>query len=664
MIVVDDDARRSMSPAPRRLIALGHYPDNPWQQINYADLDARGVAVDLRPFDDDLDDVGSGDVVHVNWTAPLSQLAADSEAADAAVLAVIARLRRATIAGARLLWTIHNRMPHELEFASAELMLQRAMAAMADGIHVMNERSAERMAPDVRLPANRVIHIPHPSYVGWYPSRQARSEARAALGLPDDSPVVVSVGALRGYKGLRRLVAAFDVWKRHQPSARLVVGGRPGGGADLGLLAQLQQRSDITVIPEHLDDDLLCLVLSAANAMALPYADGLNSGVVALGATFGLPVVMADIPAAEPYRGLAWLRTFRHGDDWLVEAAADSSWLASGPAADETAAGISPAYVAERFATTVVEMLDSVESPAGWRSEAKRVGIVVVNYRSSALLPGCLGPLVGQHSIVVVDSHSDEEERREVERWTRDAGIAALLLDDNPGFGAAANAGARLLLESPEIEAILFLNPDVVADRDAVASLSLTALSAPSAMVSATITTSDGRTWFEGGVIDLSRGLARHRHPGEERCADWLTAACLIVPRDAMEEGFPPGWFLYYEDVALTYSWRHRGGQLLVDPIVVAHAIGGTQATVASLKSFQYSYWNARNRLRFAGTSLGGRNFAHWLRTTPQYVDELVARASPTADAARVRHRIAAWRGVATGGALALAALLPGLRGR
>lgn len=651
-------------PDTRRLIALGHYSDNPWQNINYSRLQEHGVAVHLRDFDDDLTDVGPGDVVHVNWTAPLSQGAATPDAADAAVLRAIDRLRRATLRGGRLLSTVHNRMPHELAFPDAELLLQRAIATMADRIHVMHERTADLLDPSVRLSEDRVIHIPHPSYTGWYPERRPREHARASLGIPVDAPVVVSVGAMRGYKGLQRLVEAFDVWKLQQPNARLIVGGRPGGSVDHAMLEALHRRDDVEIVLDHLDDDRLALLLSAADMMALPYADGLNSGVLALAATFGLPTVVSDIPAAEPYRGSPWLRTFSHGDGWLADAAADARWRASGSAALATAGVLHPSRIAERFAALVSELLDDPAGAAAWRHEARKVGIVVVNYRSSSLLAPCLDPLVGRHDIVVVDSRSEDSERDAVERWARSTGVTALPLDRNPGFGAAANAGARLLLDKPGIEAILLLNPDVVTDADAIAALCLSALSAPDAMVSATITTSDGRPWFQGGLIDLSLGLARHRRQDEQRPPDWLTAACLVVPRAAMREGFPSGWFLYWEDVALTYRWRQRGGRLLVDPVVVAHAVGGTQQALGSSKSFDYSYWNARNRLRFAASELGGRQLLRWLHTTPSYVDELVARAAPVEDGARRRHRRAAWRGGAAGVADAGKVLLRRLSGR
>ncbi len=65
--------------------------------------------------------------------------------------------------------------------------------------------------------------------------------------------------------------------------------------------------------------------------------------------------------------------------------------------------------------------------------------------------------------------------------------------------------------------------------------------------------------------------------------------------------GFDESYFLYWEDVDLSWRIVAAGGRLAVaEDLTAFHAVGATQA--GSTKSATYVYYSARNRLRFAGT--------------------------------------------------------------
>lgn len=70
----------------------------------------------------------------------------------------------------------------------------------------------------------RLLCLPHPSYEGLWQDSCSREEARAALGLPKTGFMFGLVGAVRPYKGVPELIAAFGGLPRQR--ARLLLAGR------------------------------------------------------------------------------------------------------------------------------------------------------------------------------------------------------------------------------------------------------------------------------------------------------------------------------------------------------------------------------------------------------------------------------------------------------
>src|SRR5690554_351491 len=90
-----------------------------------------------------------------------------------------------------------------------------------------------------------------------------------------------------------------------------------------------------------------------------------------------------------------------------------------------------------------------------------RIGVVTVVYHSNDVLGQFLASLPAASrealSAVVVDNAPDDPATRE---FTAAAGAQYLASPENPGYGTAMNAGARLLPDS--VGWVLVANPDVV----------------------------------------------------------------------------------------------------------------------------------------------------------------------------------------------------------
>lgn len=363
--------------APRK--ALHFFPDwrhtNPYQSMLYTDLgaaDAYPVAVpdlmvhlrreNARP--------GTPGCLHIHWTTPILQGVRGPFRAWLEMQRVTDELERFKARGGRLIWTIHNVLPHDVRHRWAEMQLARVLAREADLTHVMSTSTLLEASDYYELDPARVEVIPHASYSGWYPDWVRRESARAKLGIHADEKVLVALGGIRPYKGLDRLVDLFESMAEDDPSLRLLIAGKPAAGEAVRLLVdRCRNVPRLLGRFEHLADDQIQVWMRAADLAVLPYHKILNSGAFLLAESFGLPVVAPRSGSLREAEGLAHARLFAPEDpgslervlrDAVRELVEDPTGAASARASAISAAAQRPSEaMAAAFAQAVASWLGS-----------------------------------------------------------------------------------------------------------------------------------------------------------------------------------------------------------------------------------------------------------------------------------------------------------------
>ncbi|MEU1972518.1 glycosyltransferase family 4 protein [Microbacterium sp. NPDC019599] len=315
--------------------------------------------------------LGRGDVAHVHWTAPIAQSALTARDADSRVARFERLLRRLRAKGVRVIWTVHNRLPHELTYREQEVRVYRALAESADAVHVMTEDTPGVIADVCTVPADKVRCIPHPSYQGIYDVGITRDEARASFGLEPDEVAVLFLGQIRPYKGVTTLMQAVDHASRDdgRPLALLLAGHTPP--ASLAELEPAVPTSVRTVMfLDFVPDGDIARWFAAADLAVFPYRQILNSGSVHLAATFGVPAIIPDEPhLREQYQGQSWTAFFDPADPEgsLTRLLSDSSLFAGvgREAFAEYIESVSPWRVSRGYAQLLDELTDArAEAPA------------------------------------------------------------------------------------------------------------------------------------------------------------------------------------------------------------------------------------------------------------------------------------------------------------
>lgn len=233
------------------------------------------------------------------------------------------------------------------------------------------------------------------------------------------------------------------------------------------------------------------------------------------------------------------------------------------------------------------------ESLSSWRNSLS-------DFRSKGL---------GACELVAVDNASTDQSREIVREFDGETKVISLI--ENRGFAAGCNAGA----EASKGEVLLFLNPDVILDPNAISELfeALNSLENAGA-VTARMRNSDGtfqptcRNFPSAKNIFASRGSligrlfagVEYTLPDSPRPLEVPAAAAtsLVIRKKFFSElgGFDERFFMFFEDTDLSLRIKRAGKKIYFTPTAggIHHWGRGAKAT-----SSQRARWHHRSARRY-----------------------------------------------------------------
>jgi GT2 family glycosyltransferase len=253
------------------------------------------------------------------------------------------------------------------------------------------------------------------------------------------------------------------------------------------------------------------------------------------------------------------------------------------------------------------------------------IDVIVVNWNSGPFLRGCLAALaassiVDRLNVVVIDNSSTDSSACGLAR----APLALTIVRNsaNRGFAVACNQGAS----AGNAPFVLFLNPDVTVDGDALES-AINGFDDPRharvGVIGIRLRDQAGGTTRSCArrptapamllrTLFLDRAAPRLVPPhfltewdhGQTRPVDQVMGAFLMIKRDLFERlgGFDERFFLYYEDLDLCLRVLDEGAQVVhVADASATHAGGGT---TGGIKDRRF-YHEANSRVLFAAKRHG-----------------------------------------------------------
>lgn len=235
-----------------------------------------------------------------------------------------------------------------------------------------------------------------------------------------------------------------------------------------------------------------------------------------------------------------------------------------------------------------------------------RLSAILVNYHSLEPLLGSLPALTAdadgiEHEILIVDNSPGDGTAEAIR--TRFPRILWLTNDENVGFARGVNRG----IAASRGEFILLLNPDCELRPGALAALLAHMDSHPRcALAGPLLEYPDGRLQYSARHYPSAAALLFNRYSlltrlfpnnrwsrrylmsdwdhRSERDVDWVSGACLLARRSAVNEVGPldPEFFMFNEDVDWARRMSQAGWKITFVPAARAmHRVGASRRRVA-----------------------------------------------------------------------------------
>lgn len=272
-----------------------NWRDNPYLDLLEAALLRAGVDVDSVnnewPYRSWLaNNRNSIDVLHFHW---LSQVYRNQGFLSGMVelMKFGIRLRKAKTLDYRIIWTMHNRYPHERSYPILDQSIRRLILNYSDAVLVHCRAAAKILRGEFDW-NGQVVIAPQGNYIGAYENSCSRTEARRYLGIQEDSKLFLHLGAIRQYKGLEQLISSF----RHlsHEKATLVIAGRQvpeNWFSKSDTFAEARSDPRIVTKLTWIENNDIQYYLNAADYFVAPFKDILSSGSLILAVSFGKPVI-------------------------------------------------------------------------------------------------------------------------------------------------------------------------------------------------------------------------------------------------------------------------------------------------------------------------------------------------------------------------------------
>ncbi|HAF62495.1 MAG TPA: hypothetical protein DCK95_09235 [Anaerolineaceae bacterium] len=231
-------------------------------------------------------------ILHFHWTA--YQYEQETQVGTFYnLLKYMIKLKRAKARGYKIVWTMHNYLPHDTKFKTANYLERLWMAHCADAV-IVHASCGKNILAKKLLRRKDVYVIPHGNYIPFF-NRLSKEDAKQTLGAPVNKPMLLFFGYIRPYKGVPDLIQAF----RALPDldAALYIVGNAQDQTSKEIHQSIHGDARIMTNLKYIPDEELAVYLSAADAVVLPYLNILGSGALMTALSFGCPVIAPAIGA-------------------------------------------------------------------------------------------------------------------------------------------------------------------------------------------------------------------------------------------------------------------------------------------------------------------------------------------------------------------------------
>jgi glycosyltransferase involved in cell wall biosynthesis len=204
--------------------------------------------------------------------------------------------------GKKVVLTVHNvnGAARDGRDSISNRLSLRVQYMLTDHLFVHTAKMKHQLLSDFAVNESKVSVIPFGINNTVPNTTLSRPDARVQIGFGEEDRVLLFFGNIAPYKGLEYLVEAFIQLAPEDARYRLLIVGRPKqneaywrGIRDKIRKAKLGDRIYERI--EYVSDEDTEIYFKAADILVIPYTYVFQSGVLFLGYSFGLPVIVTDV---------------------------------------------------------------------------------------------------------------------------------------------------------------------------------------------------------------------------------------------------------------------------------------------------------------------------------------------------------------------------------
>jgi len=198
-------------------------------------------------------------------------------------------------AGKKIIYTLHNKQPHNISDNDLSLKMMRKMCRRADAIVGLCPDTKDIVSSLDEAAVDKLKIVPHPNYIRNYDLSKT-SNMRSKFGFLEDDMVFLFFGFVSPYKNIEMLIKTFN--QIENPRIKLLIAGNPCDTAYKEQLLDLTEGIlNIVCDFRYIADDEIVKYYNTADIVVLPYhkTSSLNSGAVYLSFSHKKTVICPDI---------------------------------------------------------------------------------------------------------------------------------------------------------------------------------------------------------------------------------------------------------------------------------------------------------------------------------------------------------------------------------
>lgn len=615
---------------------LFFFPDytktNPYQDLLYSKF--KNIDVEPLPIEEairyQVESKSNDCVFHIHWQNIITGGAKTAYEHRLLAKDFLTKVQTFKQNGGSVIWTIHNKLPHDIKFKNPEVEFHESLAELVDVIHLHDLSSVNIVEKEYKIDRSKIKIIKHGDYIDSYLNTMSIEKARHILNIPAENLVFGFVGQLRPYKGLDVFIdAASKITRLANVSA--IIAGKPVWPLVKGKITQqCQIHEGINVFEDFIPDNELQVYINSSDFIVLPYKEILTSGSVFLAASFGKPIIVPDIPAFQTLKTEEFIFTYdpsiKNSLYNLLESLGsyDKELIKKiGKKSIDYARSLSWNDISSELLGVANELINPVinKYSAKYNNHQHDVdvygakpnrgmAICVVNYFSIQQIECLVKSLrhfnKGGWTLYILDNSSSISEFNNLKIKFNDAIL--IKPSSNLGYAAGNNILINYAIDSGA-DKFSILNPDIILCENTIDYMRVV-LQECDGMHSPVILRDSGTIAFHSTTVDESSMLLniKHQYNDSERYllpsgtsdTDTLNGCALFFNKNFINRfGYiPEEYFLYFEETDWTWNAKKQGSKLVVHN--TRSIIHTKDSQKGGLPSLAYTYYLLRGALIFA----------------------------------------------------------------